>query len=203
MTVPAVLDANFADPHARPAQLVNAFCGLYVPIHPDAAIAAAALRADPARVRAVGRWLVRRLCGAGDVTGPERSWLLRRSCDPGLDGYYAGKVAVAANLHDAITAPDADDELVDHTGRLLRSMLGCSGMGLTPAEYPPAPQVVEAHARHLARQKPSAERFAVAAALADRLADLAEHASRLASLYLAVLDREDWRPLAPQPIPAG
>jgi hypothetical protein len=57
--VAAILDRHFADPHAPPDDLIDAFHDLYVPIHRNDHIAAAARRADRQRVRETGRWLVR------------------------------------------------------------------------------------------------------------------------------------------------
>jgi hypothetical protein len=55
----AVLDDHFARPDAVPADLLDAFHDVDVPIHHNAHLTAAALRADPARVRETGRWLIR------------------------------------------------------------------------------------------------------------------------------------------------
>ncbi|HWS34924.1 MAG TPA: hypothetical protein VN408_19565 [Actinoplanes sp.] len=156
-------------------------------------------------------WLAQRATGWGRVYVVEalceqgalhaREWLLRQACDGDfLNGYFAGKVATAAHLHEAITAPDADDDLVDHTGRLLRIMAGCDGMGMTLEHYQPAPAVLAAHAAHLARQEPTAERFIDAACIADHLLSqdpgrcggTAELRDRMVRQYLAVLERPDW-----------
>jgi hypothetical protein len=77
--------------------------------------------------------------------GVSRHWLLRHACDGDyLNGYFAGKLATAAHLSDAILQPDADDALIDHTGRLLRIMGDCQGMGLTlehsPRQSPSSPR---------------------------------------------------------------
>ncbi|MFD4636704.1 hypothetical protein ACFWN2_05275 [Lentzea sp. NPDC058436] len=107
-------------------------------------------------------WLGARTAGWGRVHVVEalcrkqmpavREWLLRHACDGSVfDGYYAGKVATAAHLHSAITSEDADEALVDHTGRLLHAMSDCEGMGMTLKAYPPAAAVVEAHAAHVSR----------------------------------------------------
>ena len=254
MDVAAILDRHFAS-SAPPADLVLG--DLDVPIHPNAHIRAAALRADRDRVRATGRWLARhgidrsavtvgllllgtdeptardvpliqtlgllsdhfgaaaadalsrgraateqliwlaqRVAGWGRVyvvralcgRGGGRDWLLRHACDGEfLNGYFAGQVATAAHLHEAITRPDADDDLVDHTGRLLLSMSDCDGMGLTLDTYPPAPLVLEAYAGHLSRQTPTTDRFLTAAVLA------ANHAG--ARRCLDILNRPDWSAL--------
>ncbi|WP_344105239.1 hypothetical protein [Myceligenerans crystallogenes] len=99
-----------------------------------------------------------------------RDWLLRHSCDGDfLDGYFAGTVAVEASLHEAIVRPDADDELVDHTGMLLSTMAGAGGMGIDLAKYPPAAIVLGAYTGHLAKQEPSGARARVALALGHAL----------------------------------
>jgi hypothetical protein len=40
--------------------------------------------------------------------------LRKACCGDYLDGCFAGKVATAAHLHEAITAADPDDKLIDH-----------------------------------------------------------------------------------------
>ncbi|MFE7506424.1 hypothetical protein [Promicromonospora sp. NPDC057488] len=121
-------------------------------------------------------WLAERSSGWGRVyyveamceyTGGFRDWLLRHACDGEfLNAYFAGKVALAASLHEAIIRPVVDDGLVDHTGRLLSVMAGASGMGLGLSRYPPAPIVLTEYARHLASQQPAGARVLVAIALA-------------------------------------
>ncbi|EDY42167.1 hypothetical protein [Streptomyces sp. SPB074] len=54
-----ILDAHFARAAAQPSELADAFHDLYVPIHQNEHIAAAASRVDSARARQTGRWLVR------------------------------------------------------------------------------------------------------------------------------------------------
>ncbi|GAB3833159.1 hypothetical protein ACFPIJ_08875 [Dactylosporangium cerinum] len=268
----AVLDAHFADADATPADLVDAFHDVYVPIHRNDHIAAAALRAGRKRVRRTGRWLVRHstdrcsvtvglallatdhddrdipliqtigllsehfgalaaealqrrrdggpallwlaqrtagwgrvyvieaMCRRG-VHGSSRDWLLRHACDGDfLAGYYAGKVAIAAQLHPAIVDPDADEALIDHTGRILSTMADCSGMGSTLEHYPSAAAVLTAHAGHLGRLAPTVHRYVTAATIADHLAKrpperngcTPEQRDGLVRQYLAVLDRQDW-----------
>jgi hypothetical protein len=269
----AVLDRHFADPHARPADLVGPLHEVDVPIHQNHHIAAAALRADRQRVLDTGRWLVRhgsdrcavtvglallatdhdptdidlirtigllsnrfgalaakalrrrhdgghqallwlaqRVAGWGRVyvveelcryvTDDARAWLLRHSCDGDfLNGYYAWNVATAAHLHLAIVDAHADDEVVDHTGRLLRVLAGCSGMGLTLEDYPPAPDVLAAHAAHRSRQEPSATRYVQTATIAAHLTGnpprkcgcTAPQRDDIVRRYLTVLDRPEWR----------
>ncbi|MCR3754294.1 hypothetical protein [Lentzea californiensis] len=105
-------------------------------------------------------WLGDRTAGWGRVyvvealckSGIARPWLLRHACDGDtLNGYFAAKVATAAHLHAAMTCEDVDEEVVDHTGRLLSVMTWCSGMGMDLWDYPAAAPVVEAYARHVDR----------------------------------------------------
>ncbi|GIF62252.1 hypothetical protein Ais01nite_02870 [Asanoa ishikariensis] len=270
--VTAVLDEHFARTDAPPSELADAFHDLYVPIHRNDHIAAAALRADRQRVRRTGRWLVRhatdrcsatvglallatdwtdedipliqtigllskqfgplatealsrrvsgteallwlaqrvagwgrvyvveQLCQRG-VDGPAREWLLRHACDGDfLNGYFAGQLATAAHLHEAVLSSEADDDLWDHAGRLLKIMGDCGGVGMTLEHYPPAPIVLTAHATHLAAQAPTAARYTTAAFIAHHLADKAPHRSgctaeerdHIVRRYLSVLDQPDW-----------
>ncbi|MBC6464758.1 hypothetical protein HKK74_04495 [Actinomadura alba] len=152
------------------------------------------------RVAGWGRvYIVEALCLGGSTRA--RSWLLRRACDGDyLNGYFAGRVATAAHLHEAIVAPDADEPLIDHTGRLLKIMAQCGGMGTTWEHYPPTSIVLEAHAGHLAHQAPTLSRYLDAAHIADDLAQAApdrlgitaDHRQRLLDQYLVVLCRPDW-----------
>ncbi|HEY1626940.1 MAG TPA: hypothetical protein VGG16_24410 [Streptosporangiaceae bacterium] len=268
----AVLDEHFTRADAGPADLEHAFHDVYVPIHWNEHIAAAAWRAGEQRVRETGRWLVthsRDRCSAtiglallaaglaeddialirtlgllSDRFGPlaaralvrrratdallwladrvagwgrvyvvealcdfdpytSRSWLLRRACDGDfLNGYFAGKVATAAHLHEAITSDTADDGLIDHAGRLLRAMTDCAGMGMTLAAYPPARAVIAAHASHLGRQQPTFSRWTTAAILAGHLTGPGNvgfsEAERqgLGDAYASVLNRADWTAVA-------
>ncbi|MFC5007966.1 hypothetical protein ACFPIJ_60415 [Dactylosporangium cerinum] len=57
--VAKILDKHFASPAAAPRALVGAFDEVYVPVHDNEHVAAAALRAGRKRVRRTGRWLVR------------------------------------------------------------------------------------------------------------------------------------------------
>jgi hypothetical protein len=164
-------------------------------------------------------WLADRVSGWGAYTSlrhlrlrpwSSREWLLRRACDGDfLNGYFAGKVATAAHLHEAITSDDADDELIDHTGRLLLIMAGCNGMGMTLASFPPARAVITAHARHLGRQRPAFARWATAAILAGHLTGAVDEdridrnigltaagRQHLADEYASVLNRPDWTAVA-------
>ncbi|GEM_PF-7112862 len=173
------------------------------------------LAADALRRRLGGEqallWLAQRVGGWGRVYVIEalcrhgayasRQWLLRHACDGDyLNGYFAGQVATAGHLHEAIVETEADDDLVDHTGRLLKIMADCGGMGMTLAHYPPAPIVLAAHAGHLGRQTPTVNRYLDAAIIADHLAETtpqrcgctAEQRDQLVRQYLTVLDRQDW-----------
>lgn len=152
------------------------------------------------RVNGWGRvYVVEALCRAGGSTA--RPWLLRRACNGDfLNGYFAGKVATAAHVHEAITMADADDQVVDHTGRLLKMMAGASGMGVTWKDYPPIRQVLDAHVGHLAGQAPTMTRYIDAALIADHLAQTSpgasglapDHKDHLLNRYLAVLRCSDW-----------
>lgn len=156
-------------------------------------------------------WLARRTAGWGRVYIVEalcrvggleaRPWLLREAINGDiLTGYYVGAVATAADVHEAITAPDPDDELIDHTGRLLHVMAHNNGMGQTWNDYHAIRRVLDAHVTHLARQQPTARRYHLAAHLADRLRegdpDLPnlppDHQARLLNAYLTILRRDDW-----------
>jgi hypothetical protein len=153
------------------------------------------------RVSGWGRvYVIEALCRSS-VSGAARGWLLRYACDGDyLNGYFAGQVATAAHLHEAMTGADLDDDLLDHTGRLLQTMAGCGGMGMTLEYYPPAPAVLAVHAAHLARQTPSVTRYVNAAVIADHLANnvpersgcTAEQRDGIVQQYLAVLNRRDW-----------
>jgi hypothetical protein len=57
--VALLLDAHFGRISALPSELADAFHDVYIPIHRNEHIAAAAERADRDRVRQTGRWLVR------------------------------------------------------------------------------------------------------------------------------------------------
>lgn len=141
------------------------------------------------RVAGWGRvYVVEALCQVG---GDEvRSWLLRRSCDGDfLNGYFAGRVATEAHLHEAITT-ESDDDLVDHTARILSTMAGCGGMGRTLEGYPPAHAVLTAHAGHLGRQEATPARLRHALAIAHHLHTTG--APELLDRYRAVLDRDEW-----------
>lgn len=173
------------------------------------------LAADALRRRRGGErallWLAERVAGWGRVYVIEalcrhpvyesRGWLLRHACDSDyLNGYFAGQVATAAHLHEAIVGIEVDDDLVDHTGRLLKTMADCGGMGMTLGHYPPAPVVLAAHVAHLGRQAPTVDRYVDAATIVDHLTDkppercgcTPEQRDRIAQQYLAILNRQNW-----------
>lgn len=250
----ALLDAHFAQPAAKPADLAAACHGVAPPGQPNDHITAAARRADADRVRATGRWLVRhgtdqcavtmglallatdraeqdipliqtigllsdtfgplaahalarrrggadallwlaqRVSGWGRVYVVEalcrmgstkvRDWLLRNACDGDfLNGYFAGAVATAAHLHEAITRPESDAALVDHTSWLLIVMSEAGGMGMTLDTYPPADLVLAAHAEALSRLPLTPARHHAA----TRLAAAAERWPKAVSRYQALL----------------
>jgi hypothetical protein len=174
------------------------------------ALAAEALQRRRGGAEAL-RWLAPRVSGWGrvyvveamcrNVVPATRSWLLRSACDGEfLNGYFAGKVATAAHLHEAITATDADDGLIDHTGRLLTVMACYEGLGMTLETYPPASIVLRRHAELLQAQTPTVARYITSAVLAYQLANREPHrlgctASQrdlLVAQYLSVLNRTDW-----------
>ncbi|MFC5750467.1 hypothetical protein [Actinomadura rugatobispora] len=148
-------------------------------------------------------YIVEALCQVGSRSA--RPWLLRRALDgDALNGYYVGDVALAADVHEAITANDPDDELIDHTGRLLHIMAGNSGMGMTWNGYHSIRRVLDAHVTHLARQHPTLDRYFTAASIAHHLlkSDLTtpnlppDHRTDLLNRYVAVLHHEDWSSMA-------
>ncbi|MFF9351765.1 hypothetical protein [Streptomyces sp. NPDC014734] len=93
-----------------------------------------------------------------------------------------------------------DDEIIDHTGRLLLVMTYSVGMGMTLSLYPHAEAVLAAHLRHLARVEPSAGRYCGAAWLVSSLGESGDSGSigpvqrwqPYRDDYLALLDRDDW-----------
>ncbi|WP_344238122.1 hypothetical protein [Actinocorallia libanotica] len=144
-------------------------------------------------------YIVEALCEVGGAAA--RPWLLREAINGDiLNGYYVGAVAKAADVHEAITSPDPDDDLIDHTGRLLSLMANNNGMGQTWNYYHAIRRVLDAHVSHLARQQPTARRYYTAAHIADRLLkgdpDLPnlppDHQARLLDQYLTILRRDDW-----------
>ncbi|GLZ78216.1 hypothetical protein Afil01_30230 [Actinorhabdospora filicis] len=163
------------------------------------------------RVTGWGRvYVVESLCKHGPSTA--RSWMLRRACDGDyLNRYFAGHVATAAHLHEAITAASPDSELVDHTGLLLTTMADSAGMGVTLDAYPPAAAVLEAHCAHTGQLEPSVDRFVTAAQLATYLRQPAQgripwpqdEREGLLAGYLSLLEREDWRNVARSGLSAG
>ncbi|MEU7470805.1 hypothetical protein AB0A94_20110 [Streptomyces sp. NPDC044984] len=154
------------------------------------------------RVTGWGRvYVVEALCRLVDGHADVRQWMLRRAVDGDfLNGYFAGKVARAAGLHQALAGSAVDAGIVDHAGRLLDVLTYCQGMGMTLARYPHAEEVLAAHLRHLKRLGPSPSRYCIAALLARNLGEQGDEAS-IAPVrrwqthrdgYLALLDQEDW-----------
>ncbi|WP_236242708.1 hypothetical protein [Streptomyces sp. CC228A] len=173
-------------------------------------LAAHALESRPGGTEAL-LWLAERVTGWGRVYALEalcrlddpaaRPWLLRRACDGDfLNGYFAGKVAGAARLHEALGSLGTDSETFDHTGRLLHAMSDCGGMGLTLARYPHSGKVLEAHARHAGSFSPTRERYFTLALLAHHLTTSppeeagcsAAQQKALRERYVSVLDQEEW-----------
>ncbi|WP_406063081.1 hypothetical protein [Micromonospora sp. NBC_00860] len=201
----ALLAAGWAEEDIPLIQTIGLLSNQFGPLAADALQrrrgGAEALQWLGERVAGWGRvYIVEALCRQGAASS--RPWLLRHACDGDyLNGYFAGKVATTAHLHEAITSTDADDELIDHTGRLLRTMADCGGMGMTLEYYPSAPVVLAAHAAHLAQQPPTANRYMDAAMIANylvakapnRCGCTAEQRDRIVQHYLAVLDQPDWR----------
>ncbi|MER7757203.1 hypothetical protein [Kitasatospora sp. NPDC097643] len=173
-------------------------------------LAARALERLPGRPDSL-LWLADRVAGWGRVYVVEalcrvddpgaRCWLLRKAVDGDyLNGYFAGKVAEAARLHEALPELEHDDELLDHTGWLLHVMTYSDGMGTTLRHYPHSAAVLESHARHLGGVTPTVERFFMAALLAqylateppERVGSIGAQRDAILATYLGLLDREDW-----------
>jgi hypothetical protein len=226
MDVARIIDEHLADPATVPSRLADAFHGVYVPIHHNEHIVGAAQRAPEDRAREAGRWLVRhgtdaliwlaeRVTGWGRVYVVEalcrlvddhpsvRPWLLRRAVDGHfLNGYFAGQVAREAELHDAVTEFGDDAELLDHTTRLLHVMTYYEGMGTSLRRYPHGVAVLEAHARHAVRLRPTVSRYFAATSIAHYLARQTPDGSdepgvkarweEARTSYLTLLDRDDW-----------
>jgi len=137
-------------------------------------------------------WLAERSAGWGRVYVVEAlcrladpasfPWLLRHAVDGDfLNAYYASKVAATAPVHQAIADPSADEEVVDHTGRMLHVLTYAGGMGGTLATYPHAKEVLRRYVRHAARLEPNVQRYVTARVLIENLT--AGSGSRL-----------DWKP---------
>jgi hypothetical protein len=156
------------------------------------------------RVTGWGRvYVVEALCRLVDDHPSVRPWLLRRAADGHfLNGYFAGQVARAARLHEAVAGFGDDAELVDHTTRLLHVMTYGEGMGTSLRRYPDAVTVLEAHARHVVRLRPTVERYFAAASIAQYLSGQTPDGSNEPGIkarweeartsYLTLLDRDDW-----------
>ncbi len=173
-------------------------------------LAAHALEKQPGGTEAL-LWLADRVAGWGRVYVVEalcrlddpvaRPWLLRRACDGDfLNGYFAGKVARTAVLHEALAEPHVDAEITDHICLLLQVLTYSQGMGMALSDYPHAEEVMAAHLRHLKRLAPTARRYRTVAWLADSLGEDGDSGSigpvqrwqPYRDGYLALLDRDDW-----------
>ncbi|WP_308798932.1 hypothetical protein [Streptomyces sp. UH6] len=165
------------------------------------------------RVAGWGRvYVVEALCRLVDGRPDVRRWLLRRAVDGDfLNGYFAGKVAQAAGLREALAAADVDPEIVEHAGGLLHVLMWSQGMGTTLSGCPDAEALLTAHLRHLDRLGPTPDRYRLAAVLARDLGEDGDPGSiapvRRWQLhrdgYLALLDREDWCGTARNALAAG
>ncbi|GIE77785.1 hypothetical protein Aph02nite_37350 [Actinoplanes philippinensis] len=149
-------------------------------------------------------YYVEALCEVATLA-PVRAFLLRHASDGDyLNGYFARRVAIVASLHEAITVPDPDEELVDHTGRLLTVMTFGSGMGSDLGSYPAAGPVLTAYAGHLGRMAPTLERYRRAACLGEHLTTRApeqigrtpEQHARLIRRFRSILGRRSWQAAA-------
>ncbi|WP_457033202.1 hypothetical protein [Kitasatospora sp. P5_F3] len=99
-------------------------------------------------------------------------WLRRRAVDLGdFNGYFAAQTVIAAAVDQAIGDPQADSEVVDQTGRLLRTMTDCFGMGASLAELDNAPELLAHYADHVGRLRPTVDRYESVLQLAAYLAD--------------------------------
>lgn len=143
-------------------------------------------------------YIVEALCGLRDPT--TFPWLLRKAVDGDiLNGYFAGKLAHAARLHEAAEHFGGDPELVDAVSRLLWVMCECDGMGLTLGPYTHAGPVLRAHSQALAQMDPTPIRIQTAAVIAQYLgrrnptatATLAAWNTARA-LYIETLSCEAW-----------
>ncbi|WP_235617320.1 hypothetical protein [Streptomyces thermolilacinus] len=118
---------------------------------------------------------------------------------------------MAARLHDAVEELGDDEELADHTGRLLRVMSDCDGMGATLARYPHAAAVLDAYVRAARSLGPTVQRFSTTAGLAQDLAVKPpeavgcrpEQRDALRGAYVSLLDREEWVRVARDALAAG
>jgi hypothetical protein len=89
-----------------------------------------------------------------------REWLLRRA-DNGdeLGGYVAALLVEQARVDVAIADPQADPEVVDHTGRVLFSLARCLGMGPTLADLPVARRMLADYLERVAALPQTVERL--------------------------------------------
>ena len=146
-------------------------------------------------------YVVEALCRRADRHPDVQDWLLRRAVDGDfLNGYFAGKVARATRLHEALSRSTVDAEIVNHAGNLLLALTFSQGMGTTLANCPHADELLAGHLSHLERLGPSPERYYVAALLVRSLGEGGDEDS-IAPVrrwqpyrdgYRALLDRDDW-----------
>ncbi|MBC9718339.1 hypothetical protein H9Y04_38020 [Streptomyces sp. TRM66268-LWL] len=143
--------------------------------------------------------VVRSLCRVDDAA--VREWLLRESFDGDfLNAYVVREVAEATRLHEVLSQPHVDPEIIAHTGRMLLTMTECAGAGMTLQDYPHSEAVLTEHLRHLAREQPSVRNYCGAAWLVRGLrGEIDMHSvgpverwRRHADAYEALLDRDDW-----------
>jgi len=184
-------------------------------------LASAAVQKRPDSIESL-RWLaerssgwarvdaVERLCRIG--VGNSRDWLLRESCNGEyLNSYFAGKVATAAYLDEAIAARDADDPLIDHTGRLLAAMTRADGHGLSLRDFPPALRVVTAFANHATRGAASFERYTSLTQISNYVNSPAGRQNYLATpsaesvtrLLASILNEPKWLDVEPNAAGSG
>lgn len=99
-------------------------------------------------------YLVEAICDLHDSAA--EPWLLRKACDGHhLNGYFAHQVARTARMHEAIARPDADTDLVDHTGRLLAILVGSFGMSDSILDYKHAERALAQYLSHVGRLEPN------------------------------------------------
>jgi hypothetical protein len=156
-------------------------------------------------------WLAERAEGWGRVSAVEalcrvddaavRDWLLRKAFDGDfLNAYFIRDVAEATCLHEVLTAPRVDPEIVGQTTRMLVTMTECAGAGMTLRHYSHSETVLTEHLRHLGRQEPGVRSYCGVAWLVRGLLGEIDAQSvgpverwrRFVDAYEALLDRDDW-----------
>ena len=159
-------------------------------------------------------WLADRVTGWGRVSAMRslcrfddpavQHWLLRKAIDGDfLNGYFAGQVARAGRLHEAVDDFDSDPELVDSAGRILWIMTECEGMGLTLENYEHANTVLRAHYQAISRLGPTLQRYYIAALIARHLSrrvppelDQVPDWESNQAAYRMLLDHHHWHQVA-------